>query len=328
MKRGRWADHPERLIEQSKGGVIRAATLENTGMDTSTVYRRCQPGGPWRRILPGVILLQPTQPSADQRVIGALMHAGTEALITGVEACRRYGLETEGCTPSDKVHVLVPHDRKVQSSDFVIVERTHRIPEPVVRAGFPLTPLPRAVLDAARRVRIADPIKRLLISAMQRGGCSADSIAWELERGSQRGTAMPRRLLADVTSAWSMAEAQAMVIVRDSTLPDPQWNVSVFGQDGRYIGCPDAWWNEVALAWEIDSYQFHFKPGDYARTIERNSRYAAAGILVIQTLPTELRDAPGAVIQKLHAAYQAASARPRPGVQQVGRLPEGFAGVT
>ncbi|MCR3747851.1 hypothetical protein LX88_001789 [Lentzea californiensis] len=77
---------------------------------------------------------------------------------------------------------------------------------------------------------------------------------------------------------------------------------------------PDTWCDEVGLAWEIDSNEFHYSKDAYARTLERNCRYAAAGISVVQTLPSRLRKKPDAVVAELRAAYTAAQARPRPAV--------------
>ena len=73
----------------------------------------------------------------------------------------------------------------------------------------------------------------------------------------------------------------------------------------------------MGLAWEIDSKAFHYGPRDYERTLARNSRYAAAGILVVQTLPTRLRDSPEAVARELKKAHRAAAAHPRPPVRVV-----------
>jgi hypothetical protein len=49
---------------------------------------------------------------------------------------------------SEGVHILVPHGHKLLSSEFVTIERTHRMPRAVNRAGIVLAPLVRAVLDA------------------------------------------------------------------------------------------------------------------------------------------------------------------------------------
>src|SRR6185369_3721212 len=119
-------------------------------MRRSSIYRRCLPGGPWRRLLPGVILLHPTEPTDEQRLRAALIRGGDSALLTGLWALRRHGLRQ--IPEPDDVHILVPDAREITSSGFVLVERTTRLPGSVTRGGLPLAPVYRAALDAARRI--------------------------------------------------------------------------------------------------------------------------------------------------------------------------------
>src|SRR5690349_24878546 len=81
------------------------------------------------------------RPTVDQLVHAALLLTGPEAMVTGIEACRRHGLrrgplrraEEAGGRP--EVHVLVPRSRQVRSVEHVHVERTERLPDPIVRGG-------------------------------------------------------------------------------------------------------------------------------------------------------------------------------------------------
>lgn len=306
--------NPLELRKHSRFGVIKVATLERLGMPQQTAYRRCKPGQPWQRPLPGVVILGNAPPTRRQLVEAALLYAGPEAIVTGLAACRLHGLRAS--SDETTVHLLIPHGQRAKSSEYVIVERTIRLPARVVRDGVPLAPLPRAVLDACRRFRDFDPCRSLIAEAVQRGGVSPGSLEHELALGSQRGTAVPREVLRDVSSgARSVAEIDGMLVWKRTGLPSPSWNVDLHDADGRFIARPDGWCDEVGLAWEIDSYEYHFERDGYARTLERNARYAAAGILVVQTLPTRLRNEPEAVVAELRAAYRAAAERPRPKVR-------------
>lgn len=305
--------NPLELRRRSKHEVISVAALETFGVSPRTAYRRCVPGGPWQRPLPGIVLLHNTRPTRRQLVEAALSYAGDGAMITGLEACRRHGLRA---VPAEStVHVLVPHERKVKSCDFVIIERTIRLPKPFVRDEVPLAPTSRAVLDACRKLRAFDAVGALIAEAVQCGRTSPEMLARELALGSTRGTAVPREVLKDVTTgARSVAEIDAMRVMRRTSLPAPVWNVDVLDADGRFLARPDGWWDDVALAWEIDSYEYHFNRPDYERTLRRNTRYAAAGIVVVQTLPNRLRTEPDVVASELVAGYRAAAARLRPAV--------------
>lgn len=312
MKRGNWAIDPDVLLAASRHGAIKVATLAKLGVPQRTAYRRSGLGGPWRRPLPGVVLLGNLAPTRRQLVEAALLYAGSKAVLTGLESCRRHGLRN---VPDEhQVHLLVPHEHRAISSDYVVVERTRRMPDPVVRDGVVCAPLARSVLDACRRFRSHDPARALITEAVQGHRLAPSSLTHELALGSQRGTAVPRAVLNDVlTGARSVAEIDAMHIWKRTGLPKPVWNVTLRNYDGEHVAVPDAWF-DVGLAWEIDSFEFHFRREDYARTIDRNAKYAAAGVLVLQTLPNRLRTDPESVATELVAAHRAAESRPPPAV--------------
>lgn len=314
-KLGKWARHPELLRDRSRNGVARAADLEAAGIDSKSIYRRSLPGGPWTRLLPGIILLHNNDPTPDQLVTAALLYAGANAMLTGAGSCLRHGLRAAQIPSGQGLHLLIPHERKIRSSGFVTIERTLRLPNQVTREGFPLAPLIRSTTDTVRRLYDSDQCTQVLIEAIQRGRCSPAALLRELNQGTQRGTAIPRRLLHEWTAIRSMAEAQAKELSLRLPNPPSHWNVDLYDHRGRYIGCPDAWWDDIGLAWEIDSFEFHFSRADYARTVRRNSRYAGTGILVVQTLPSQLSADPAGVLAEVDAAYRAALRSPRPEVR-------------
>jgi len=302
------------LTTQHRRVVARAADLEASGLTRPTIYRRCLPGGPWRRLLPGIIQLDPVEPGAEEMLAAALLRGGKGALVTGLWAARRHGLTR---TPEPElVHLLVPADCHVTSSGFVLVERTTRMPGGRTLDGKDVAPVHRAVLDAARRMRDFDAIRAMLAEAIQRGMCTPQMLRTELARGSQRGTALPRRALAELLGrAQSVAEGDGFWLWRSAGLPEGTRNVRVVDADGKYVGTPDMWVDDQAMAWEVDSRECHFDVDGYAATLDRNNRYTAAGIVFVQTRPSRIRKEPDVVIAELRAAYAAACRRPRPPVR-------------
>ncbi len=155
MRRGRWAEDPEALRRSARDRVISVAALVALGVPGPTVARRCQDGGPWRRLLPGIVLLGSGPATRQQEITAALMYGGPDALVTGLEACRRHGVR-RGPEPPGKVHLLVPEERQLKGSEFVVVERTTRLPPAIVRNGVPLTPAVRACGSATPRRVLVD----------------------------------------------------------------------------------------------------------------------------------------------------------------------------
>ncbi|WP_243792370.1 hypothetical protein [Saccharopolyspora gloriosae] len=215
------------------------------------------------------------------------------------------------------VHVLIPHGKKIQGSDRIKFERTTRLPAPVIENDIPLAPAVRAVMDAARTWQPRESTEALLIEAIQRApGCSAGALKQEMDRGTRRGTGLPRDILRAMTADLrSPAELRAFELIKRSDLPAPSWNVPLFNSSGHYLGLPDAWFDDVALAVEFDSFAFHFSKADYAATTKRNTRYATNGVAVVQILPSDLKNNPEEVIENIRRAYQAAALRPRPEVE-------------
>ncbi|WP_328701596.1 hypothetical protein [Amycolatopsis pittospori] len=293
--------------------MIGVKRLEALGVPRRTIWRRCEPGGVWRMVLPGVVLLGNGEPTEEQRIEAALVHASEGSMLTGVFALRRYGLRNLPAT--EEVHVLAPAERAVAGTGFVHIERTRRLPEPRIRSGLPTAPVPRAVIDAARRTSEQDAVAAMMAEAVQRRFCPPWALAEEVDRlNLSQATALFPALVPILGGARSVAEVDAWNLWQRSGLPEGQWNVRIFDANGRYIATPDNWCDEVGFAWEIDSYGFHASGPGFRATLARNARYAAAGIVVLQTLPSRLRSEPDAVMAELRAAHESAQRRPRPDV--------------
>lgn len=296
-------------------GVAAVRQLAALGFSERTIYKRCLDGGPWQRILPGIVLLFTGRPTRDQEVLAALLLCGDGAVVTGLEACRRYDLRRgpRRERPDRAVQILIPHERQRRSVGFVEVERTHRMPEAVMKERIPLAPLPRACMDAARRLRSAADVTELLAEPVQRRLCTVGALADELAAASRRGTARPRAVLDAIGAGIrSAAERAASDLWREAGLPDPSWNCTVSTADGRLLGIADCWVDDVAMVWEIESTEWHLSPSDHERTVERAAAFTAAGAVYVASKPSKIAREPVAVVSMLRAAYQQARARPRP----------------
>jgi hypothetical protein len=281
-----------------------------------TAYERCLEGGPWQRVLPGIVLLFTGRPTVDQLVHAALLLGGSDAVVTGLEACRRHGLRRGPVRRTDavrpEIHLLVPSGRQVRSVEFVHVERTRRLPTAVVREGVPLAPLVRACTDAARRIRSTADVTELLADPVQRGLCTVPALWIELASGTRRGTAVPRAVLGDLADGVrSAAERAAKQLWASTGLPKPLWNAEVHDASGL-LGIADCWLDEVAMAWEIESSEWHLSPERHDYTVRRAARFTAAGALYVASKPKMVLDDRAEVVATLLAVYEQARNRPRP----------------
>jgi hypothetical protein len=294
--------------------VVRVDELEALGLARSTIAHRCRVGGPWRRLLPAVVMLHARAPDRDDRRRAALLHAGPGAVLTGTDALQLHGM-TRMPHPSGPVHVLVPTGRRRSGHGHVLVERTERLPLPAA-GRWPLAPVERAVLDFARRSTSRAEVRAAIAEVVQRGRCPVERLCAELAAGSGRGAHVARAALAEIADGVrSAAEADARELLARAGMPPAAWNVALHDGCGRFLAVADGWFDGVALAWEIDSVEYHLSPADYARTVARRSAMSTAGIVVVQTLPSALRECPGEVLDELRRGLVAAARRPRPPIR-------------
>ncbi|RZT87012.1 hypothetical protein EV383_3917 [Pseudonocardia sediminis] len=301
------------LAAQFPDGVASRAQLLALGISSSTIAQRCRSGGPWKNLLLGQVQLDGRRTGPRQYRRAALLHAGPGAILTGVGGAGLHGVTA--LPRNGTVHVLVPGDRRVTSRDFVVVTRTSRMPEPVELAGFPVAPMARCLVDAAARTDDADTVRAMLADAVQKGLLRLDDLTDELSEPRRPRTALVRGVTAEILDGVrSAAEAWVRDLVLRSGLPSPAWNVALHARDGRRLGVVDAYWEDVGLAWEIQSLAFHLGPRELARDVEKVGMLASAGVLVLPTMASRLWSDRPAAMAELVDAHARAGAMPAPAV--------------
>lgn len=310
MQRGEWAEQSA-LYEISLNGVIASARLERLGASTDTIARRCRPGGPWQRLLPGVVLLHNGPPTNLERLSAAAVYGGPAAMFSGHAALGLHGYASS--SSMNDVLLIVPAQRHRKPVSYVKVERTHRMPDPVIRGSFACAPVARAAIDTARGMRRIDRIEALLAQAIQRGDVTLEDLVIELAEGQRRYSALPRKALELLaTNAHSVPEVEAQQLYKRTGLPPMVFNQDVYSAAGEFVARPDGWIDEIGLAWEIDSLAHHFSVADHRHTVERRAKLKRYGAVVVESLSNQLRSARATVVADLRAGHRAALARPRP----------------
>jgi hypothetical protein len=293
---------PSALRPSTGTGVITIAELRRAGLSAKAINARCRPDGPWRKLLPGVVLLTRDEPTRHQLLCAVASSLGPQAVVTGADALSAHGIE---CPLPKSVHVLVPAAQRTTAAPFTVLERTNRVPDPVEIAGVPFAPPARAVLDWARRSEDPERSRRLLRVVVTTGLCTLGELDTELAAGSRRGSAEVRLALRELRESSSVSPHPAARRILDvGPLPPPGWDVTVRDGDGHRVAEADAWWDEIALGW-----QFTAATGGTPHLAA-----TAAGVVLVRTLPERLHTDPGGVLRELAVAFRTAARRPRPRV--------------
>jgi hypothetical protein len=298
----------------STDGVTTTARLREEGLSASTIAGRCRLGGPWRRLLPGVILLNQGEPTRRQQIQAAVLYAGAGSVVTGLDALSAHGLPL---AHTREVRMLVPHTRRVPSREFVVVERTSRVPRAIRRDGIPFAPPVRAAIDAARPAAEPEAIGRILSLPINHGLCTYEDLCGELASGNQRGSANVRKILRGLALPRDThLRSAARRLLNRVPLPPPKWNITIYDGRGQPLGFVDAWWDEVAFGWQLDaSNNGALQPKTQLLTL------TAAGVVVVRTSYEQLCAKDGRVGRELISAFAAAAKRRRPKVLAFGAVP-------
>lgn len=300
------------LLRKQHAVIARHQTLA-CGMTDQGLRLRARPGGAWQRLLPGVYMTLPGSPNPDQRDMAALLYAGASSVITANAALQRHGIRAPR---APQVDVLVPASRQPQSTGFVRVLRTTRMPEQVCVSGLiRFTMAARAVADAARGLTELREVRAVVADSVQRGWCRVAELAEELRRGPSAGAALLRQVLAEVADGIrSTAEADLRDLVKRAGLPMPMFNARLYAGKAL-IAVADAWWPDAAVAAEVDSREWHLSPEDWERTLRRHARLTAHGILVLHFTPKQIRAEPAQVAAAIRAALDAGRSGGQPRVR-------------
>jgi hypothetical protein len=239
--------------------------------------------------------------------MAALLYAGPHSMISGPAALRAYRLRSPG---PDVIDVLVPQAARRQSTGFVRVHRSRRLPRAYRTGPIRYAAPARAVADAARLLPSLDDVRAVVAEAIQKQACSLAQL--ELEEGGGRHGVWLRTALADVRAgSRSVAEVRFRERVERSSLPAPRYNVFLRAADGRDIGEVDAWWADAGVSVEIDSQEYHFYRADWLRTEAKRSRLLKHGIFPHNIAPARIERDWDAVCAEIRSSLDKGLQRPR-----------------
>jgi hypothetical protein len=170
------------------------------------------------------------------------------------------------------------------------------------------------VADAARDA--GEPAARaIVLEAVQRRLVAVPGLRHELLAGPRAGAAVVASALREAeVGAWSFPEADLARLVGSSKTLPVMWLNPVLTVGGQRLPTPDGWFDDVALAVQVHSRQFHAGELDWEATVAADGVFAEHGVPVLAVTPKQIARTPDDVVARIERAHEAAGRRPRPAV--------------
>ncbi|MBS1848838.1 MAG: DUF559 domain-containing protein [Actinobacteria bacterium] len=291
-------------------GVFRARQID--GLTKANVRSRVD-SGRWRRIEPGVFIVEGSPNTWEQQLWLRLLTSGPGAVV-GLRTAIVLHVGRGGYGPIDIVQpeVTVPGDKPGRARRTKLLPAAHVT---VVR-GFPVTTYERTLFDLAalvspRRRRRNLPtmtearVARLLDDAIVAGRVSVASMRHVhrvLAGRGRGGTTVMRALLEARGEGFVATESQLedrfVELLGRFGLPSARRQVEV-GSNGEWLGRIDFYFADAKLIVEADGTKFHDQRSVAMRDRRRDLKMSARGWMVIRVDWWQLTEEPARVAAEL-----------------------------
>jgi hypothetical protein len=159
-----------------------------------------------------------------------------------------------------------------------------------------------------------------VLEAVQRRLVTIDDLRHELEAGPRQGSRALRAALAEAEQgAWSVPEARLAELVRACPGLPEMWANPRLVAGGVTLPTPDGWFDDVGLAIQVHSKQYHSGDLEWEKTVSADGVYAEHGIPLVAVTPRQIATQSETVLTRVQRAYRQAAQRPRPPVRATPR---------
>ncbi|MDN5765270.1 MAG: hypothetical protein L0H96_15790 [Humibacillus sp.] len=302
-----------RRLAETQFGLVTRAQLNGAGVPPGLT--RWHSGDRWRSLLPGVLMLNTGLPSQDQRLMSALLYAGSDSWLAGASALACHSSSMR--LASGPVQVYVPYPHRSRRVGWVTIRSTRLTHERLVERGpLRLSCRPRAVVDAAADAIDDRSARAIIVGAVQeRVVRLADVEHWVGVRRRNGTVRLKSALREAAAGAWSLPEADLARLLRGSQMfAGLMANPALEDASRRRLTTPDLWLDDVALALMVHSREFHGGVLDWDATVNADSDLKDAGVEVVAFTPHDIEHRPDAVLARAEAGCRRARARSRPAV--------------
>jgi hypothetical protein len=239
--------------------------------------------GRWRRLYPGVYVLNGAPDTWRQRLLAACLSGGEATVASHRAAARLWQLPGGG----ELLEISVPRGRRLRRPG-VVVHESRLLPavDVAVVDAIPVTTPARTLIDLAG-VLPPERVEEAVDAALSSGLVRRPRLLWRLGDLAKEGRTGVKALRSILEARAPAAPVPASVLetrlrrVLDVTgMPPPLWGFEVrTGGRSRFLDCA---WPDLRLAVEADGWAHHSGRAQWESDVDRQNALVAAGWTVLR----------------------------------------------
>ena len=294
-----------RLLAGLQRGQFSTAQAKATGL-TPAAIRWLRSSGETKALRKGVWQFISAGDTSDDAVT-AWLRCWPNAVISHEDAAAFHGLEAGGRVEH---HVTVAHGRCIAPAGVIVhVSRSLEACDRIWEGAVAYTTLARTVCD------LADPSEPWQsLTRVDNAVALGASPGWLNARATALAKGRPGCVFVMAATAPGAAavfrswlERTAAHVYRAGQLPEPEWNVPVYDNQGL-IGIADALWRPWQVISEKEGLRFHTAPAKRRQDAERFNRFLDANYAARRFTWLDVVQRPLYVVETLARPLAAAGA--------------------
>ena len=276
------------------GEVVRGGEAVATGKLTRHELQRW-----YQPIFRGVYVPKHTMPTLRDRIVGAWLSSGRQAVIAGVAASALHGAEWVDADVAIELITRIRPQRRL-----IVRKGTLAEDEWTYIGRLPVTTPARTAFDLGRHLPRGQALARL-DALMRATPFSIEDVLLLAKRyPGARGVRRLRELLPLVDGgAMSPQETRLRLLFIDAGFPKPTTQIPVVDERGRHVRTLDMGWEEFMVAAEYDGDQHQTNRAQYVKDLHVLPKLERLRWIVVRVIKEDYEDA------ILDRAYQAMVSR-------------------
>jgi len=292
------------LLAANQDGLVTRSQAVLAGLTRRAVGIRL--GRDWQAVLPGVYLTHRGTPTRRQLLLAALLYAGPDAAIDGLDACHFHGIKA--VVPTPDVHIVVPWGHKARSFNWLVVRRTTSPIRTVETDLIRWVDAATGAMTVARGCRSERRALAVLSDVLQRRLATYDDLLDAHVAATPRHARLIDGVLESLaTGVRSVPENDFRVIAETSHLLPPVIYNGLLKLPGGRLISPDALIRDSAVVHETNGRRAHAREDQFESMQERHDVMTAAGLTVLHNSPRRIRAHPERVldeVERTHLRYE------------------------